>query len=56
MDAFFQHVYELPAKVRLVAIGSYTAEKLLKYTGKPVITAKEFTAEGIAKAIISQKN
>ena len=56
VDAFFQHVYELPAKVRLVAIGSYTAEKLLKYTGKPVITAKEFTAEGIAKAIISQKN
>lgn len=56
VDAFFQHVYELPAKVRLVAIGSYTAEKLLKYTGKPVITAKEFAAEGIAKAIISQKN
>lgn len=56
VDAFFQQVYELPAKVRLVAIGSYTAEEILKYTGKPVITAKEFTAEGIAKAIISQKN
>jgi uroporphyrinogen III methyltransferase/synthase len=56
VDAFFQNKYDMKKTAKLVSIGRYTAEEILKYTGKPVITAKEFTAEGIAKAIISQKN
>lgn len=41
--------------VRLVAIGRYTAGELVKHTRCDIITAHEFCAEGIAKAIINDR-
>lgn len=40
---------------RLVAIGRYTAGELVKHTRCDIITAREFSAEGIAKAIINDR-
>lgn len=56
--AFFQEdrgFREEKNEARLVAIGRYTAGELIKHTKCDIITAQEFSAEGIAKTIINDR-
>ena len=56
--AFFQEGRDFREEkndARLVAIGRYTAGELIKHTKCDIITAQEFSAEGIAKAIINDR-
>lgn len=43
----------LPGRLRFVCIGAYTAATLRKYTDRPVITAEDYTADGIVRIIRS---